>query len=303
MNRTEAMRDARDRAVLPAAHGGISESLRQRAAGLRLPSSRDAAARHAGIRVLPPVPGARDLDGIVRCSCDIFGSSEVAQDGAAIWGEGWQCDWCGVKRPAAADGPCAACGSSERTAVYGVEEMRRSFGRTLRPRADWQPAGCVLEHEGIVRGYAFGAVTTARHAAAQMREKLAVDYRFELKALGVDVKQLDLEAAMPRGFPVLYMEELCIELGARNGMASLHGIVSTYLALAAELGARSVTGFTTKRSAAFRLIDLFGGEVALAFGDFVVFRSEDFVPLATLLHHLTPEHLLEALTEQPPRTP
>src|SRR5690242_21413615 len=35
---------------------------------------------------------ARDLEGIVRCSCGIFGSTELAQDGAAIWGEGWQCD-------------------------------------------------------------------------------------------------------------------------------------------------------------------------------------------------------------------
>lgn len=267
------------------------KKLQEQAAGLLVPRSRQAAGRHPAVRILSTPPSASDLDGIVRCSSGIFGSSERAQDGAPIWGEGWQCSWCGVKRPAAELGPCPSCGATERRAAYGFQETRRAFAKALRPRPDWHPVGCVLEREGSIVGYAVGAVTTRQHAAARLREKLGEDYRSELRALGINLSRIDLEAALPIGFPILYMEEVCIEAGARIGIESLQGLITVFLASAAELGARSLVSFTVKRSAAFRLSALYGAEISLELGPFVFFRCEDFLPIAALLHHRSADDL------------
>jgi hypothetical protein len=275
------------------------ESLRRRAAGFPLPSSQRAAASLSGVRVLAPDPARRDLSTLAACFCAVYGSSEHAPDGEPIWGEGWRCRSCATERPADADGPCPSCGGRERTAVNDPREIERSLAQALRPRPDWLPVACVLERGGRTVGFAYGAVTTKQRATEQLGRKLR-EYSAELAGRGLDIDRIDLRPALPAHSPVFFMDELCVELGARSGIDSLKGLAAVLFAGAAELGARGLVGFTSKRAAPFRLIAPGGGELALDLGELVVFRMEDFLPLATLLHHLSSDELIRLLAQAVP---
>lgn len=192
--------------------------------------------------------------------------------------------------------------------------MLRTLAHALRPRPDWQPVACVLErsdqdfrqavhqevHQKVqpIVGFAFGAVTTPKRAVERLHKKLR-EYSAELAACGIDLDQIDLRAVLLSQSPVFYMDELCIEFGARNGMESLRGLAAVLFAGAAELGARGLLGFTSKRAAPFHLIVPGGGEIALDLGELVVFRMEDFLPIATLLHYLPADALIGLLAKAP----
>jgi hypothetical protein len=274
------------------------DALRRRAAGLVLPSSRQAAERRPDVRILPPNPTAADLDGLTRCFSGIYGSSERGEDGRAIWGEGWRCRWCGVKQPFTAGqeavGPCPSCGAEERTRVNDLDATRAKLANALRPRMDWHPVACVLERAGQILGFAFGAVTTPRRAAVTLGDRLA-EYAKVIAASGARLDPAALKYALPAANPVFYMDELCVELHARNGFAAAQGLASVLFAGAAELGARGVVGFTTKRAAPFRLIAPGGGEITVDLGELVVFRFEDILPITSLLHHLSEDEVVAVL--------
>jgi hypothetical protein len=248
------------------------------------------------VRVLAHNPLRHEISALAACFCAVYGSSERAADGEPIWGEGWRCRSCAAERPADTDGPCPFCGGRERAAINDPAEIERSLAHALKPRPDWLPVGCVLERGGRTVGFAYGAVTTKQRAAEQLARKLR-EYSAELTDCGIDIDRIDLRPALPSGSPVFFMDELCIELGARRGIESLKGLAAVLLAGAAELGARGLVGFTSKRAAPFQLIAPGGGELALDLGELVVFRMEDFLPLAALLHHLSPDELITLLAQ------
>jgi hypothetical protein len=246
------------------------------------------------VRLLARAPAPEDLDRLTRTLTAIYASSERASDGRAIWGEGWACRWCATRHPGDHPGPCRACGATERAPVYAFAPTRAKLAETLRPGADWQPVASVLEREGRLVGFAFGAVATPARVVAYLREHLG-DHDRELRAAGFDRRALPLEAALPASSPLLYLAELAVEAGERRGVEAVQGLTSVLYARAAELGARALVGFTTPRTAAFRLILAVGGEVTLDLGPFVVFRIADFVPVARLLHAATPDELIALL--------
>src|SRR5262249_4912627 len=124
------------------------------------------------------------------------------------------------------------------------------------------------------------------------------EYELEIAACGGALSQADLVAALPDVNPVFYMDELCIEAGARHGVRAFQGLTAVLLSGACELGARGTVGFTSKRAAPFRLIPAGGGEISADLGDIVVCRYQDHVPIATLLQHLSPDEFLGLLAEQ-----
>ena len=280
------------------ADGRTLQNLRRRAAGLPLPSNQRAAASRPDVRILARDPSSKDLYALAQCFCAIYGSSEPALDGESIWGEGWRCGWCAAERPMDKSGPCASCGAKERTAVNDLAATRSALAQALKPRPDWQPVACVLTRGEQLTGFAFGAVTTKARAVAHLGKKLR-EYSTELASCGVDLAHLDLRATLPAHSPVFYMDELCVERDARSGIESLQGLAAVLFAGAAELGARGLVGFTSRRAAPLQLITPGGGELALDLGELVVFRMEDFLPLATLLHHLSSDELISLLAQAP----
>jgi hypothetical protein len=180
--------------------------------------------------------------------------------------------------------------------VHDPEAIARMLAHSLKSRPDWHPVACVLERGDRIVGFAFGAVATKQRAAEQLGKKLR-EYSDELARSGLDIDRIDLRTALPEKSPVFYMDELCVELGARDGVASVKGLAAALFAGAAELGARSLVGFTSRRAAPFRLIAPGGGELALDLDELVVFRIADFLPIATLLHHLSPDALISLLAQ------
>jgi hypothetical protein len=269
--------------------------LRRRAHGLPLPSSLQAAAV-AGTRIFPANPARSQLLALARCFCAVYGSAEPGLDGAPIWGEGWRCRYCAAETPTTASGPCVSCGTSLRDPVNELAEITRMLAQVLKPRADWHPVACVRERGEHVVGFAFGAVTTRQRAVEHLEKKLR-EYSTELALRGRHLDGIDLRAALPDKSPVFYMDELCVELGARDGIAALKGLAATLFAAAAELGARSLVGFTSRRAAPFPLIAQGGGELSIDLGELVVFRIADFLPIATLLHHLSADEVICLLAQ------
>jgi hypothetical protein len=251
------------------------------------------AARFPEIRLLPLRPRGEDLDAIAQCLSTVFGSSEPAEDGTAIWGEGSYCPWCGSLFALGENRRCA-CGADRRVPINDVSKVREDLAYLFRPAADWQPIGCVLEHDGRIAGFSVGVVASPRRAELHLEHKIN-EYAPKFALDGVDTSGLDIRSAMPRANPILYVEDMAVEIGARAGGRASHGLSAILLAAAAELGAHAAVGYTSRRSAIAMLIKPGGGEVRLEMGQLVAVAFEDLLPLTTLLGTLETAEVMDLL--------
>jgi hypothetical protein len=257
-------------------------------ANLQLLPLKRVVARFPEIRLLPSRPRSEDLDAIAECLSIIFGSPEPAEDGHAIWGEGSCCAWCGAQFARGDNRECS-CGSGQRIGLNDVAFVREELQNLFRPAPDWQPIGCVLEQAGRTVGFGIGAVGSPRKVELHLAHKID-EYAARLALEGIDVRGLDIRSAIPRSNPILYAEDVAVEIGARAGGRAAHGLFATLLTAAAELGARGAVGYTTRSSVIARLLESGGGEVRLDMGRLMAVTFENLLPLTTLLGTLeTPE--------------
>jgi hypothetical protein len=231
--------------------------------------------------LLPTRPRSEDLDAIAECLSIIFGSPEPAEDGTAIWGEGSCCAWCGSQF-ALGDNRICSCGSGQRIGLNEPAFVREELQNLFRPAPDWQPIGCVLEQDGRTVGFGIGVVASPRRAERHLAHKIQ-EYAARLAIAGVDVPGLDIPSALPHCNPILYAEDVAVELGARAGGRAAHGLFATLFTAAAELGARGAVGYTTRRSVIARLLESGGGEIRLDMAHLMAVTVEDLLPLTALL--------------------